>query len=143
MSKYLTIKRLFEAEEAQTPMPVAQVQSMDQFQAANGNQQMADVANDAPEQPQMEPNGEEQLALPSGEVMMMSIGDFLTKVETINPLIGIGLKTFIDSHTDQLTSTSEQPQTDPTADVTFSNAIDDQPEVANFDTPTDQLAFPQ
>jgi hypothetical protein len=29
------------------------------------------------------------------------------------------------------------------ADVTFSNAIEDKPEVSNFDAPEDQLSFPQ
>jgi hypothetical protein len=140
MSKYLTIKRLMEADELMTPAPIGQIKSMDQFQATQGNQ---NIANDAPEQPQMEPMEEPQLALPSGEIMGMTIGDFLTKVESINPLIGIGLKTFIDSNMDQLSNVQTPQVEEPNTDVTFSNAIEDSPEVSQFDEPADQLSFPQ
>ena len=140
MRKYLTIKRLVESDELQMPAPAGQIQSMDQFQAAQG----------APAQPaepmQMEVPEEQPLALPSGDVMAMTLGDFLMKADSINPLIKMGLETFINSHGEQLMQVeTPQPQEEPAMDqdVTFSNAIADQPEVSNFDQPEDQLAFPQ
>ena len=137
MSKYLTIKRLVEADELQVTAPIGQIQSMDQFRAAQGGQDQEEPMQQ--EQPAEEP----QLQLPSGEVMMMTIGDFLTKAEQINPLIGMGLKTFIDSHGDQLMNTQIPQVEEPAADVNFSNAIEDKPEVSNFDAPEDQLSFPR
>lgn len=141
MSKYLKIKRLVEADELQMPRPAGQIQSMDQFQAAQGAP--TQMIDDAPMQQAEEPTEQPQLALPSGEVMMMTIGDFLTKVESINPLIGMGLKTFIDSHGEQLSQVETPQVEEPESDVNFSNAIDDNPQAADFDQPEDQLAFPQ
>ena len=137
MSKYLKLKRLVEADELQVTAPIGQVQSMDQFQAAQS----------APAQPmepaQTEAPQEEPLALPSGDVMAMTIGDFLMKADQINPLVKMGLETFINSHSDQLMQV-ETPQVEEPMqqDLTFSNAIEDQP-AQDFDQPEDQLAFPQ
>ena len=156
MPKYLTIKRLVESDELQqVTAPVGQIQSMDQFQAAQGApaQEPAQPAAPAepmqlevPEEPAQAEAPADQLALPSGEIMSMTIGDFLTKVEQVNPLVKMGLETFINSHGEQLMHVeTPQPQeeTGMDQDVTFSNAIADQPEVSNFDQPEDQLAFPQ
>lgn len=146
MPKYLTIKRLVESDELQMPAPAGQIQSMDQFQAAQG----APAQPIEPAQPadsmQMDEPANEPLALPSGDVMAMTLGDFLMKADSINPLIKMGLETFINSHGEQLMQVeTPQPQEEPAMDqdVTFSNAIADQPEVSNFDQPEDQLAFPQ
>lgn len=147
MRKYLTIKRLVESDELQMPAPAGQIQSMDQFQAAQGAPAQQPIQPAQPAEPmQMEAPVEEPLALPSGDVMSMTLGDFLMKADSINPLIKMGLETFINSHGEQLMQVeTPQPQEEPTMDqdVTFSNAIADQPEVTNFDQPEDQLAFPQ
>ena len=147
MPKYLTIKRLVESDELQMPMPTGQIQSMDQFQAAQGAPTQQPMAPAQPAEPmQMEVPEEQPLALPSGDVMAMTLGDFLMKADSINPLIKMGLETFINSHGEQLMQVeTPQPQEEPAMDqdVTFSNAIADQPEVTNFDQPEDQLAFPQ
>lgn len=148
MSKYLTIKRLVEANELQqVTAPVGQIQSMDQFQAAQGApaQQVEPAQGEEAQQeePMQLEEPADQLALPSGEIMAMTIGDFLTKAEQINPLIKMGLETFINSHGEQLMQTETPQPQEPEADLTFSNAIEDQPEVSNFDQPEDQLAFPQ
>lgn len=147
MRKYLTIKRLVESDELQMPAPAGQIQSMDQFQAAQGAPAQQSMEPAQPAEPmQMEAPVEEPLALPSGDVMSMTLGDFLMKADSINPLIKMGLETFINSHGEQLMQVeTPQPQEEPTMDqdVTFSNAIADQPKVTNFDQPEDQLAFPQ
>lgn len=151
MPKYLTIKRLVESDELQMPAPAGQIQSMDQFQAAQGAPAQQPVQPAQPAQPAQEPMQievpeEQPLALPSGDVMAMTLGDFLMKADSINPLIKMGLETFINSHGEQLMQVeTPQPQEEPAMDqdLTFSNAIEDQPEVANFDQPEDQLAFPQ
>ena len=147
MRKYLTIKRLVESDELQMPAPAGQIQSMDQFQAAQGAPAQQPMAPAQPAEPmQMEVPEEQPLALPSGDVMAMTLGDFLMKADSINPLIKMGLETFINSHGEQLMQVeTPQPQEEPAMDqdVTFSNAIADQPEVTNFDQPEDQLAFPQ
>ena len=148
MPKYLTIKRLVESDELQqVTAPIGQIQSMDQFQAAKGApmQQPMQPAEPASSM-QLEVPEEQPLGLPSGDVMSMTIGDFLMKADSINPLVKMGLETFINSHGEQLMQVeTPQPQeeTDMDQDVTFSNAIADQPEVSNFDQPEDQLAFPQ
>jgi hypothetical protein len=144
MPKYLTIKRLVESDELQqVTAPVGQIQSMDQFQSAQGNQaQPAEpMQHEVPDEHTEAPA--DQLALPSGEIMSMTIGDFLTKVEQVNPLVKMGLETFINSNADQLMQTETPQPQEPEEDLTFSNAIADQPEVSNFDQPEDQLAFPQ
>ena len=147
MPKYLTIKRLVESDELQMPAPTGQIQSMDQFQAAQGAPMQQSMEPAQPAEPmQMDEPTNEPLALPSGELMSMTIGDFLTKVEQVNPLIKMGLEAFINSNGEQLMQTeTPQPQEEPAMDqdLTFSNAIEDQPEVANFDQPEDQLTFPQ
>lgn len=147
MPKYLTIKRLVESDELQMPAPAGQIQSMDQFQAAQGAPAQQPMEPAQPAEPmQMEAPVKEPLALPSGDVMSMTLGDFLMKADSINPLIKMGLETFINSHGEQLMQVeTPQPQEEPAMDqdVTFSNAIADQPEVSNFDQPEDQLAFPQ
>jgi hypothetical protein len=156
MPKYLTIKRLVESDELQqVTAPIGQIQSMDQFQAAQGApaqepaqpaqpaQQAEPMQLEVPEEPAQAEAPADQLALPSGEIMSMTIGDFLTKVEQVNPLVKMGLETFINSNTDQLMQVETPQPQQPEADLTFSNAIADQPEVSNFDQPEDQLAFPQ
>lgn len=147
MRKYLTIKRLVESDELQMPAPAGQIQSMDQFQAAQGVPAQQPMAPAQPAEPmQIEVPEKQPLALPSGDVMAMTLGDFLMKADSINPLIKMGLETFINSHGEQLMQVeTPQPQEEPAMDqdVTFSNAIADQPEVTNFDQPEDQLAFPQ
>jgi hypothetical protein len=148
MAKYLTIKRLVESDELQqVTAPVGQIQSMDQFQAAQGAPAQEPVQPAAPAEPmQLEVPKEQPLGLPNGDVMSMTIGDFLMKADSINPLVKMGLETFINSHGEQLMQVeTPQPQEENgmDQDVTFSNAIADQPEVSNFDQPEDQLAFPQ
>jgi hypothetical protein len=148
MPKYLTIKRLVESDELQqVTAPIGQIQSMDQFQAAQGTPAQAPMQQTQPAEPmQLEVPEEQPLGLPSGDVMSMTIGDFLMKADSINPLVKMGLETFINSHGEQLMQVeTPQPQeeTGMDQDVTFSNAIEDQPEVSNFDQPEDQLAFPQ
>lgn len=152
MSKYLTIKRLVEADELQqVTAPIGQIQSMDQFQAAQGApaqpvepaQAAEPMQLETPEEPMQTEAPADQLALPSGEIMSMTIGDFLTKVEQVNPLVKMGLETFINSNTEQLMQVETPQPQEPEADLTFSNVIEDQPEVSNFDQPEDQLAFPQ
>jgi len=104
---------------------------------------------EAPMEP-VEPAMEEPLALPapSADVMTMTVSDFIAKCKEIDPLVCMGLESFIEKNKDAFGGGMAQAQAPmPAQDLTFSNAIapPTSPEPAqNFslDQSPEELNFP-
>jgi hypothetical protein len=109
MKNYRNIKRLYEQEAIQ-PEDVAEL----------GMQPEAPMEPVEPTQPAME----EPLALPAPtpDVMSMTVADFIAKCKEVDPLVCMGLESFIEKNSDAFGGVMATP-TAPAQDITFSNAI--------------------
>lgn len=117
MKNYKMIRRLFEQESI-----LPQHQEM----GAQPTQNQGEIS-----EPQMDmdfPIEEPQLALPApGESdtpidpMTMTVGDFIAKCKEIDPLVCMGLESFIERHGEAFGQTPEVPS--PEEDITFTNTV--------------------
>jgi hypothetical protein len=112
MKNYRNIKRLYEQEAIQ-PEDVAEL----------GMQPEAPMEPAQPAEP-TQPEMEEPLALPAPtpDVMSMTVADFIAKCKEVDPLVCMGLESFIEKNSDAFGGSMEAPAA-PAQDITFSNAI--------------------
>jgi hypothetical protein len=152
------IKRLYEADDVQqvpmngqitqpvqqVPQPVATSSEMMPPQpAATSSEMMPDFSFE--EEPQSA-----QEALPEASVMNLTVQELLDRCDSINPLVCMGLRQFIDENQEAILSqttgespeTNGEPATDDT-DITFSKAIEPQPAQFSLDQSPQELDFPQ
>ena len=119
MKNYKKIRRIF--EETMTSV------SPDTTFVPGANPQMEEPQM---EEPQMDQQTASQIEdMPSVEMnpMTMTVADFIEKCKTIDPLICMGIETFIEKNKEQLQfGASEEPM--PASDeINFSNAIEPKP----------------
>ena len=120
MKNYKRIRRIFETTEPMQP----EVQPAEQFPT----QPMATEAPPAP----VEPMVPAQPALPPAgassaapDPMTMTVNDFLNKVRTLDPLVAMGIESYIEKNMGSFT----EPQMTPTApmaqepDLSFSSQV--------------------
>jgi hypothetical protein len=146
----MRIKRLYEADDVQQlpmngqmPLP----QEMPQMAPPTPVQSPAEMMPDFDFQNEPE---QEQLALPQPDVMTLTVQELLDRCDTINPLICMGLRQFIESNTEELLNqtTGEAPEetgdiTADDTDVNFSKQMEPQAPEFSLDQPAQELDFPQ
>lgn len=115
MKNYRNIKRLYEQEAIQ-PEDVAELGM--QPEAPMEPTQSAEPVE--PTQPEVE----EPLALPAPtpDVMSMTVADFIAKCKEVDPLVCMGIESFIEKNNDAFGGAQATPA-EPAQDITFSNAI--------------------
>lgn len=112
MKNYRNIKRLYEQEAIQ-PEDVAEL-------GMQPEAPMEPAQNAEPTQPEVE----EPLALPAPaqDVMSMTVADFIAKCKELDPLVCMGLESFIERNRDSF-GVAMTPTVEPAQDITFTNAI--------------------
>lgn len=109
MKNYKNIKRIFESDEMM----------------AAPQEPMAPQAMPMPNQepmPALPPTGE--TAAPA-DPMIMTVGDFIAKCKEIDPLVCMGIESFIEKNREMLGQSTAMPMMPPAQepDLTFSNAV--------------------
>lgn len=103
MKDYKRIRRIFEDTEAQT------------------DQQMLEPAQSAAPAPVQEPLPALPQSTASSDPMSMTVGDFLNKVRSLEPLVAMGLESFIEKNMGSFTATNTAPAQTP--DLSFSSQV--------------------
>lgn len=114
MKNYRNIKRLYEQEAIQledvTELGMQPEAPMEPVQQAEPTQ----------------PEAEEPLTLPAPapapDVMSMTVAGFIEKCKELDPLVCMGLETFIERNRDSFGG-AMTPTVEPAQDITFTNAI--------------------
>lgn len=147
MKNFMSIRKLYEdieieqGAEMQAPItmaPPTPIKPMDQT--------VADQPTETPIQPVPQPD---QKALPDFDPMNLTISQFMERCDKINPLVCMGLKTFIETNKDALANEvngGEKFDLDKEADLDFPPKNGPaQPETPDFslDQPASDLNFPQ
>ena len=139
MKNYKTIRRIFEtADQMQAPQ--------DQMMAQHNMQGHSEM----PMSPQMDLAPQDALPAPdemtsAPDPMSMTVRDFITKCKSINPLICMGIESFIEKNRMELSSVeATEPATIGQDELTFSKAIEPQAPAQNFslDHSPEALNFP-
>ena len=110
MKNYRNLRRLFEQDQQTVPQEYPIQNTID---AAPAPQHM-----------------EEPLALPAQDTtpqmldpMVMTVRDFIAKCKSIDPLVCMGLESFIEKNKNSFDSDVQPTPTEPSQDLTFSQAI--------------------
>lgn len=156
MKNFMSIRKLYEdfdqsAEgqemQAQIPMdgqaemtPPAPIQTMDQMQMDNAAEPI-----DHQEQPEM---ASQQKALPDFDPMNLTVAQFIERCDKINPLVCMGLNSFIESNREALANEvngGESFDLDQEANLDFppADGQEEQPADFSLDQPESDLNFPQ
>ena len=130
MKNYKRIQRLFEDETVMNP------------------EQMAEPQTPAPAPAPMEP-APMPPALPaastvSSDPMGMTVKDFIAKCKQIDPLVCLGIESFIEKNSQAFGGVSSTPadSTFVEPDITFSNQVPSAPVQSFSEMPADALDFP-
>ncbi len=146
-----TIKRLYEADDIQTPpapvaMPAAPVMPAEMTPPAP----VATSAEMMPDFSFQDEPAQEQPALPQADVMNLTVQELLDRCDKINPLVCMGLNQFIEANRDAILSqtTGEAPEetgeiTSDDTDINFSKQMEPQAPDFSLDQPAEELNFPQ
>ena len=133
MKNYKNIKRLFE-QEAVSSADVAEFGLQPEMEFP------------VQEQPELELPAEGESTV-SIDPLTMTVKDFLDKCKSIEPLVCMGIESFIEKNREAITGGSEE-MTTPDQDLTFSNVIEPteempaQAEPFSLDQSQDALNFP-
>lgn len=150
MKNFMSIRKLYEdfdaastdqEMQAQMPMqmePPAPIQPMDQM----GQEETIEPAET--QEPMAQPG---QKALPDFDPMNLTVAQFIERCDKINPLICMGLTSFIESNSEALANEvngGEQFDLDKEANLDFPPAEgqEQQPDFS-LDQPASDLNFPQ
>jgi hypothetical protein len=128
MKNYKMIRRLFEQEGAVLPQH--------QELGMQPEQTQGEVPMDSPN---MEFPAEDQLALPApGEStvpvdpMTMTVGDFIAKCKEIDPLVCMGLESFIERNGEAFGQGAEASE--PEEDITFTSTVSPEEDITFTNT---------
>ena len=93
-----SIKRLYEADDIQQPVPLTQAPAFQELPPMNA------PAAEIPtfDQFQTQDGDHQQAALPQPDVMTLSVQELMDRCQQINPLICMGLQQFIDANREKL-----------------------------------------
>ena len=162
----MTIRKLYETydqpqndQEMQSHMQTQQpskILSMDQFidntDEIDNTDPMADPMADQMAEPMAEPMTEpmdnQQTALPAFDPMNLTVSQFIERCDKINPLVCMGLSTFIEANSEALANEvngGEEFDLDKEANLDFPPvaAPEATPTDFSLDQPATDLDFPQ
>ena len=162
----MTIRKLYETydqpqndQEMQSHMQTQQpskILSMDQFidntDEIDNTDPMADPMADQMAEPIAEPMTEpmdnQQTALPAFDPMNLTVSQFIERCDKINPLVCMGLSTFIEANSEALANEvngGEEFDLDKEANLDFppEAAPEAKPTDFSLDQPATDLDFPQ
>jgi len=166
MKNFMTIRKLYETydqpqndQEMQSHMQTQQpskILSMDQFidntDEIDNTDPMADPMADQMAEPIAEPMTEpmdnQQTALPAFDPMNLTVSQFIERCDKINPLVCMGLSTFIEANSEALANEvngGEEFDLDKEANLDFppEAAPEAKPTDFSLDQPATDLDFPQ
>lgn len=151
MKNFMSIRKLYEdfnPEDAeQMQQAPAQVKSMDQMMAQEPIQPEEEIEAGAQEEPMAMPAAEEPKALPDFDPMNLTVAQFMERCDKINPLVCMGLKSFIEENGEALAAEvngGESFDLDKEANLDFPPAGGaEQPADFSLDQPASDLNFPQ
>ena len=158
----MTIRKLYETydqpqndQEMQSHMQTQQpskILSMDQFidntDEIDNTDPMADPMADQMTEPMAEPMANQQTALPAFDPMNLTVSQFMERCDKINPLVCMGLSTFIEANSEALANEvngGEEFDLDKEANLDFPPvaAPEATPTDFSLDQPATDLDFPQ
>lgn len=149
MKNFMSIRKLYEdfspEEAGQMNAAPSPVQPMDQMGMNEPIQDNEPIEMGAQEEP-METPAEPKL-LPDFDPMNLTVAQFMERCDKINPLVCMGLKSFIEENSEALAAEvngGESFDLDNEANLDFP-ATDDSAQPADFslDQPATDLNFPQ
>jgi len=162
MKNFMTIRKLYETydqpqndQEMQSHMQTQQpskILSMDQFidntDEIDNTDPMADPMADQMTEPMAEPMANQQTALPAFDPMNLTVSQFIERCDKINPLVCMGLSTFIEANSEALANEvngGEEFDLDKEANLDFppEAAPEAKPTDFSLDQPATDLDFPQ
>lgn len=166
MKNFMTIRKLYETydqpqndQEMQSHMQTQQpskILSMDQFidntDEIDNTDPMADPMAEPMAEPMTEPMTEpmdtQQTALPAFDPMNLTVSQFIERCDKINPLVCMGLSTFIEANSEALANEvngGEEFDLDKEANLDFppEAAPEAKPTDFSLDQPATDLDFPQ
>jgi len=162
MKNFMTIRKLYETydqpqndQEMQSHMQTQQpskILSMDQFidntDEIDNTDPMADPMADQMTEPMAEPMANQQTALPAFDPMNLTVSQFMERCDKINPLVCMGLSTFIEANSEALANEvngGEEFDLDKEANLDFPPvaAPEATPTDFSLDQPATDLDFPQ
>lgn len=166
MKNFMTIRKLYETYDQpqddqgmqshmQTQQP-SKILSMDQFidntdEIDNTDptaEPMADPMAEPVADPTVNPMADQQTALPAFDPMNLTVSQFMERCDKINPLVCMGLKTFIEANSEALANEvngGEEFDLDKEANLDFPPvaAPEATPTDFSLDQPATDLDFPQ
>jgi len=166
MKNFMTIRKLYETydqpqndQEMQSHMQTQQpskILSMDQFidntDEIDNTDPMADPMAEPMTEPMTEPLADpmanQQTALPAFDPMNLTVSQFIERCDKINPLVCMGLNTFIEANSEALANEvngGEEFDLDKEANLDFPPvaAPEATPTDFSLDQPATDLDFPQ
>jgi len=162
MKNFMTIRKLYETYDQpqddqgmqshmQTTVP-PKILSMDQFidntDEIDNTDPMADPIAEPMTEPMTEPMDNQQTALPAFDPMNLTVSQFIERCDKINPLVCMGLNTFIEANSEALANEvngGEEFDLDKEANLDFPPvaAPEAKPTDFSLDQPATDLDFPQ
>ena len=149
----MRIKRLYEADDVQQlPMngDMPQQPQMPYMAPPAPVATSAEMMPDFTGQEEPEQMDQEQFpaALPQPDVMNLTVQELMDRCESINPLVCMGLRQFIDLNRDalldQTTGDSQKKKEDSEeVDLNFSKQMEPKAPEFSLDQPAQELDFPQ
>jgi len=166
MKNFMTIRKLYETydqpqndQEMQSHMQTQQpskILSMDQFidntDEIDNTDPMADPMAEPMTEPMTEPMADpmanQQTALPAFDPMNLTVSQFIERCDKINPLVCMGLSTFIEANSEALANEvngGEEFDLDKEANLDFPPVAAPETKANDFslDQPATDLDFPQ
>jgi len=151
----MSIRRLYEDFDPEQPENLmsapSPVQSMDQMTASMPNQ-MGQEMDNSPNQmatgmPEARPDNFDQKALPDFDPMKLTISQFMERCDKINPLVCMGLRSFIEENRDTIaaeTNGEEKFDLESDANLEFPpKSAENAPSEFSLNQPSADLNFPQ
>lgn len=158
----MTIRKLYETYDQpqddqgmqshmQTTVP-PKILSMDQFidntDEIDNTDPMADPIAEPMTEPMTEPMDNQQTALPAFDPMNLTVSQFIERCDKINPLVCMGLNSFIEANSEALANEvngGEEFDLDKEANLDFPPVAGPEAKTNDFslDQPATDLDFPQ
>lgn len=147
MKNFMSIRKLYEDFNPEEAGQMQQVQSMDQMMAQEPIQPEEQIEAGMEEEPNAMQTAEEPKALPDFDPMNLTVAQFMERCDKINPLVCMGLKSFIEENAEALAAEvngGESFDLEQEANLDFPPVSGtDRPADFSLNQPSSDLNFPQ